>query len=168
MKTKFNKIPNLILPFFFFFMFLSQGVFSQKDNHSVIINNGIQVMPKITNNCDCNTIEFKIRVIKLSQTLQKTIYRLQIIDFENKNKCKVNFLKFEWKNQISSQFSKMKKINEEHAPDGEFSLYEYNFESKTNKDEPADGSPISTLLQISIGGNNCLFENKQSTYFRRM
>lgn len=163
-----NTTSNLKLSvlFLMFFLFLSQVNYSQKNNQNVLINKDSKVLPKIANaNCDCDKIDFSARVIKLSSTPLKTVYKLQLIDFRNPNKCDVKFLNFNWKDHISVPFSTMKNQKTEHLPDGSLSLYEFNFETKTYKEEPEDASQIITSFGLLIGKKNCLFENQYSLYY---
>lgn len=79
-----TKKSNLILLFTLCFLIVTQLTNAQKNNQKVIVNKGSKVLPKsITTVCDCDKIDFKVRIIKLAVTKEKTTYKLQLIDFEN-------------------------------------------------------------------------------------
>jgi hypothetical protein len=169
MKSNNAKKPKLQLLFLAFFLIITQLSFSQKKNQTTIINKENKVLTKINNpNCDCDKIDFKVRIIKLSATNGKRTYKLQLIDFENKNKCEIKFFNLNWKGQQMVLFSSMRNQNLEVASDGSFSLYEFEFDTKVNAIEPEDESPISTSILVKIGDKTCFIRDKQSTYLSQM
>jgi len=165
MKTSIKKL-NLIIALCF--VMSTQISFSQKNNQTVVIEKGTKVLPVTNNvNCNCNAIDFKVRIFKLSTTTKKTTYRLQLIDFENKNKCNVKFVTLNWKGHPPIPFSLMKNQTSEFSSDG-IGLYEFDFESTLNSSNLADESPITISFLINVGGKTCKIENRQATYFSHM
>lgn len=143
--------------------------YSQKNTQSIKINTERKTLTKVMNpNCDCKNIEFKVRIFKLTISGSKTVYRLQLIDFENKNKCTIQFSNFSWKNYANVPFSQMRKVNEEQLPDGSLSLYEFDFESKVKSPTLEDESLITTSFVINVNGKKCLIENTRTKYFNQM
>lgn len=169
MKTNNSTISKLVVFFTLCFLMMTSITFSQKNNQKATINKGIKVLPKVTNtNCDCNAIDFKVRIIKGSSTATNTTYKLQLIDFENAKKCDIKFITLNWKGHSTVPFKLMKNKHTEEASDGSVALYEFEFESKINTSKLVDESSIITSCLITIGGKNCLIENKPSVYFSHM
>jgi hypothetical protein len=150
-------------------MLMTQISFSQKKNQTATVNKGIKVLPKVsTAACDCSSIDFKVRITKISSTPTKKTYKLQLIDFENKNKCELKFFNLNWKGQQIVLFSSMRNQNLETASDNSVSLYEFEFDTKVNAVEPEDESQITTSILVKIGEKTCFIRDKQSTYYRQM
>lgn len=166
MKT---NAKTSILFLFLSCMLMTQNSFSQKNNQTATVNKGIKVLPNVnTANCDCNSVNFKVRIFKVSSTATLTTYKLQLIDFQNTKKCDIKFVTLNWKGHSSVPFKLMKNKHTEEASDGSVALYEFEFDSKINSSKLVDESSITTSFLISIGGKNCLIENKPSIYFSHM
>lgn len=166
MKT-YTKTSILFL--FINFILTTQITYSQKNNQTATLNKGLKVLPKVsTATCDCSSIDFKVRITKLSTTKTKKTYKLQLIDFENKNKCELKFFNLNWKGQQIVLFSSMRNQNFEKASDNSVSLYEFEFDTKVNAIEPEDESQITTSILVKIGDKTCFIKDKQSTYYRKM
>lgn len=169
MKTKYQKIATLKMFFCMLFLVTTQISFSQKNNQKVIINKGTAVTPKVSNAiCDCDKIDFKIRIIKLSETNKVRTYRLQLIDFENKNKCDIKFYSLNFIGHQLVPMSSMRNQNSETASDNSYSLYEFDFDTKSNAVEPEDEAQIKATIHIKIGNKTCFIRDKQTTYYSRM
>lgn len=164
-----NKKANHILLFTVCFLIVTQVSFAQKNNQKVIVNKSVKVLPKTSNSsCDCDKIDFKVRIIKLSATKEKTTYKLQLIDFKNKNKCEIKFFNLNWKGKEMILFGSMRNQTFERSSDDMSSLYEFEFDSKVNSIEPEDGAEIKTSILIKVGEKSCFLRDKQSTYYRQM
>lgn len=169
MKSNNTKNPRPLLFFIVCFLTMAQLSFSQKNNQSITINKETKVTPKKINiTCDCDKIDFKVRVIKLSNTKGKRTYKLQLIDFKNENKCEIKFFNLNWKGQQIVLFSSMRNQNLEKASDDSVSLYEFEFDTKVNAVEPEDESQITTSILVKIGDKTCFIRDRQSTYYRQM
>lgn len=169
MKTNNTIISKLFLLFSISFLLITQLSYSQKSNQKGIINKGNNVVPKIESaNCDCDKIDFKVRIIKLSSTAKIRTYKLQLIDFVNKNNCAIKFFNLNWKGQQMVLFSSMRNQNFEKASDGSLALYEFEFDTKVNAIEPEDESQITTSILVKIGEKTCFLRDKKSTYYRQM
>lgn len=169
MKTNSTSNFKIVILFSLCFLLFTQTNYSQKNNEKVIITKANIAVPKVANaHCDCDKIDFKVRIIKLSATGKTRSYKLQLIDFENKNNCEIKFFNINWKGQQMIPFSSMRNQNFEKATDGSVSLYEFEFDTKTNAIEPEDESQISTSILIKIGEKSCFLKDKQSTYYRQM
>jgi hypothetical protein len=169
MKTNYIRIPNQFLITAIMLLAMLQVGYSQKNTQTIKINTERKILTKVMNpNCDCKNIEFKVRIFKLNISGSKTVYRLQLIDFENKNKCTIQFSNFNWKNYANVPFSQMRKVNEEQLPDGSLSLYEFDFESKVKSPTLEDESLITTSFVINVNGKKCLIENTRTKYFNQM
>jgi hypothetical protein len=169
MKTYSTSNFKIATLFLLSFLLFSQVNYAQKNNQKVIIKKGNNVVPKIAStNCDCDKIDFKVRIIKLGATGKTRTYKLQFIDFVNKNNCAIKFFNLNWKGQQMVLFSSMRNATFEKASDGSTRLYEFEFNTKTNAIEPEDGSPISTSILIKIGEKSCFIRDKQATYYSRM
>ena len=151
------------------FLTVTQVAFTQKKNNTAIIKKEITVVPKKNEAvCDCNAIDFKVRIIKLSEPKAKRTYKLQIIDFVNINNCPIKFFNLNWKGQQMIPMTSMRNQTFEKATDGSVALYEFDFDTKTTAIEPEDGSPISTSILIKIGDKSCFIRDKIATYYSQM
>lgn len=169
MKTITNTISKNQFLLSLLFLILTQVAFAQKNNNTAIIKKGITVVPKMNNTvCDCNAIDFKVRIIKLSKPNAKRTYKLQIIDFVNENNCPIKFFNLNWKGQQMIPMTSMRNSSIEKASDNSVSLYEFEFDTKTTAVEPEDESAISTSFQIKIGDKMCTIKDKTSTYYSQM
>jgi hypothetical protein len=169
MKTNNFINTKLRMLFTLCFLIFTSMTFSQKNNQKIYINKGIKIVPKeSTINCDNNSIDFKVKIIKLSSTNKIRTYKLQLIDFVNKNNCPIKFFNLNWKGQQMVPFSSMRNQNFEKADDDSVGLYEFEFDTKTTAIEPEDGTPISTSILIKIGEKSCFIRDKQATYYNRM
>ena len=169
MKTIYQQQSALKMVLCMLFLMATQITFSQKNNQKATINKGAAVAPKVTTtNCDCDKIDFKIRIIKLGQIKNVRTYRLQLIDFENKNKCDIKFTSFNFIGNQLVPMSSMRNQNVETASDNSYSLYEFDFDTKSTAKEPADEAEIKATLQLKIGSKTCFIKDKQTTYYSRM
>lgn len=167
MKTNSIKTSKLKITLFLIALLVTQLSFSQKNTQTATINKGIKVLPK-NNICDCNSVDFKVRIIKLNETKTKRTYKLQLIDFENKNKCSIKFFSLNWIGHRLIPMTSMRNQNFEKADDDSVYLYEFEFDTNSTAIEPKDESEIKTTLQIKIGDKTCNLKDKQSTYYSRM
>ena len=161
MKTKYILFVCVLI--------LSQVSFSQKNTQSATIKKGVTVLPKANlSKCDCDKIDFKIRIIKLGATKTKRTYKLQLIDFENKNNCDIKFFSFEFIGHQLVPMTSMRNQSFEKADDGSVALYEFEFDTKSNAVEPEDGAQIKATILVKIGTKTCFIKDKQTTYYKQM
>ncbi|UPQ79465.1 hypothetical protein M0M57_01185 [Flavobacterium azooxidireducens] len=169
MKTIYQQQSALKMVLCMLFLMATQITFSQKNNQKATINKGAAVAPKVTTtNCDCDKIDFKIRIIKLSEVKNVRTYRLQLIDFGNKNKCDIKFISLNFIGHQLVPMTSMRNQNVETASDNSYSLYEFDFDTKSNTIEPDDEAQIKATIQMKIGSKTCFIKNKQTTYYSRM
>ncbi len=167
MKTNSIKISNLKSILLLLILLVTQLSFSQKNTQTATINKGIKVIP-IKSNCDCDKIDFKVRIIKLDTKKLKRTYKLQLIDFENKNKCTIKFISINWKGHQLVSMTSMRNQNFEKAADGSVYLYEYEFDTNSKALEPQDESEIKTTILVKIGDKTCSLNDKNSIYYSHM
>lgn len=168
MKTNNSKTSNLKSILFLLILLVTQFSFSQKNTKTATINKGIKVLPNTNSPCDCDAIDFKIRIIKLSSIKPERTYKLQLIDFKNKDKCPIKFFSLNWIGHQLVPMTSMRSQNFEKADDGSVYLYEFEFDTKTNAIEPEDETETKATILVKIGDKTCFIKDKTAIYYKKM
>lgn len=168
MKRNSIKISNLKNILFLLILLVTQLSFSQKSTQTATINKGIKVLPNSNSTCDCNSIDFKIRIIKLNSVKPKRTYKLQLIDFENKNKCPIKFFSLNWIGHRLIPMTSMRNHNFEKADDGSVYLYEFEFDTNSTAIEPRDETETKATILVKIGDKTCFIKDKTTIYYKKM
>ncbi|GEC77282.1 hypothetical protein [Flavobacterium aquatile] len=168
MKANSIKISNLKSTLFLLILLVTQLSFSQKNTQTATINKGIKVLPNTNSTCDCNSIDFKIRIIKLNSIKPKRTYKLQLIDFENKKNCPIKFFSLNWIGHRLVPMTSMRKQNFEKADDGSVYLYEFEFDTNSTAIEPEDETETKATILVKIGDKTCFLKDKTAIYYKKM